>query len=382
MALASAALLGVLPSGGAALAAPGTTGPAPAPPMTVGELRAEVARTGERLAQAVTRYEQSRSAVARLVQQQVSAERSAADLDRTADATQARVGSLAASLYRNPVDPALNAFLSGNLTSVSDYLHLTQSLDARGRGQAHDLATVRAQVTAAATATTARAFAATTAVSAGARLRHDLESLQSDALASQVRLASAVRQLALAQARARARAVARARAEAAAAGLRRLAALASPAPPFVLDGITTGGGPACSADAALQEINGFLPDSVLCPLAGAPGQRLTRAAASAFDLMSTAFRTSFRTPLCVTDSYRSFAGQVDVFRRKPTLAATPGRSKHGLGRAVDLCGGVQRYGTPPYLWLKANAQQFGFVHPDWAEPDGGRPEPWHWEFVL
>ena len=31
--------------------------------------------------------------------------------------------------------------------------------------------------------------------------------------------------------------------------------------------------------------------------------------------------------------------------------------------------------------MKANAPAYGFVHPDWAEPGGSRPEPWHWEYV-
>jgi hypothetical protein len=30
--------------------------------------------------------------------------------------------------------------------------------------------------------------------------------------------------------------------------------------------------------------------------------------------------------------------------------------------------------------MKANAGTFGWVHPDWAEPSGSKPEPWHWEF--
>ena len=86
-------------------------------------------------------------------------------------------------------------------------------------------------------------------------------------------------------------------------------------------------------------------------------------------------------PLCLTDSYRSYGAQVDVYGRKPHLAAVPGTSNHGLGLAVDLCGGVQTFGTAAYRWMKANAPAYGWVHPSWAEPGGSRPEPWHWEFV-
>lgn len=122
------------------------------------------------------------------------------------------------------------------------------------------------------------------------------------------------------------------------------------------------------------------PSSALCPLRTAAGQRLIAPAAAAFDAMSVAFTSAMNAPLCVADSHRDYASQVQVFATKPNLAATPGRSKHGLGRAVDLCGGVQNFGTAPYTWLKQNAPAFGFAHPDWAEPDGSRPEPWHWEF--
>jgi LAS superfamily LD-carboxypeptidase LdcB len=97
--------------------------------------------------------------------------------------------------------------------------------------------------------------------------------------------------------------------------------------------------------------------------------------------MSKYHAKSVGGPVCVTDSYRSYAAQVDVYHRKPGLAAVPGTSEHGWGLAVDLCGGVQTYGTPAFNWMKANAPRFGFHHPAWAEPSGSRPEAWHWEFT-
>ena len=84
--------------------------------------------------------------------------------------------------------------------------------------------------------------------------------------------------------------------------------------------------------------------------------------------------------LCVTEGYRSYAEQVAVKQRLPGLAATRGSSKHGLGLAVDLCGGVQDFAKAAHLWLKRNGSHFGWFHPAWAEPSGGLPEPWHWEF--
>ena len=65
----------------------------------------------------------------------------------------------------------------------------------------------------------------------------------------------------------------------------------------------------------------------------------------------------------------------------PGLAATPGTSKHGLGLALDLCGGVQDFADPAHRWLKANGPHYRWIHPDWAEPSGSLPEPSHWEFV-
>ena len=74
----------------------------------------------------------------------------------------------------------------------------------------------------------------------------------------------------------------------------------------------------------------------------------------------------------VTDSYRSYAAQVDLARRKGLyqnggLAAVPGTSQHGWGLAVDV--DTNSRGTQ---WLRANAARFGFA----TIPR----EPWHWEF--
>jgi D-alanyl-D-alanine carboxypeptidase len=127
--------------------------------------------------------------------------------------------------------------------------------------------------------------------------------------------------------------------------------------------------------------NGRWPAASLCPLYAAPGQRLRRTAALAFNAMSSAYQKQTGSALCVTDSYRSYAEQVAVKRARPGLAAAPGTSQHGVGLAVDLCGGVQSFGTAAHLWMKRNAPLYGWFHPAWAEPSGGLPEPWHWEFA-
>jgi hypothetical protein len=126
--------------------------------------------------------------------------------------------------------------------------------------------------------------------------------------------------------------------------------------------------------------NGLIPPSAMCPL-GAAGHSLRCDAAAAYRAMSAAFATALGSPICMTDSYRTYASQVRLYGQKPTLAAVPGTSNHGWGLAVDLCGGIESYGTTPYNWMKANAGRFGFLHPDWAEPGNGREEPWHWEYA-
>jgi cell wall-associated NlpC family hydrolase len=126
--------------------------------------------------------------------------------------------------------------------------------------------------------------------------------------------------------------------------------------------------------------NGLIPPSAMCPL-GTAAHTLRCDAAAAYRAMSAAFAGAFGTPICITDSYRTYAGQVRLYGQKPALAAVPGTSNHGWGLAVDLCGGVERFGTPQYDWMKANSGRFGFLHPDWAEPGNGREEPWHWEYA-
>ena len=126
--------------------------------------------------------------------------------------------------------------------------------------------------------------------------------------------------------------------------------------------------------------NGLIPPSAMCPL-GPPGHSMRCDAAAAYRAMSAAFETSFGTPICITDSYRAYAGQVKLYGQKPALAAVPGTSNHGWGLAVDLCGGIQSFGTASYAWMTAHAGRFGFLHPTWADPGGGREEPWHWEYA-
>ena len=137
---------------------------------------------------------------------------------------------------------------------------------------------------------------------------------------------------------------------------------------------------ACSTNEG-EYPNGKIPVAGLCPLVGAPGESLRPGAAAAFNAMSIAYQKDTGSTICVTDSYRSYAEQVSVKAEKGKWAATPGKSEHGMGRAVDLCGGINSFGTPAHLWMKQNAPLYGWFHPDWAEPTGSLPEPWHWEYA-
>lgn len=127
--------------------------------------------------------------------------------------------------------------------------------------------------------------------------------------------------------------------------------------------------------------NGEIPAAALCPVWGAPGQLLRGDAARAFTALSREYAKAFGRPVCVTDSYRSRSQQVVLYATKPNLAARPGTSNHGWGTAVDLCGGVESFGTAQHAWLLSHAPLYGWFHPSWAQPGGSRPEPWHWEFA-
>jgi D-alanyl-D-alanine carboxypeptidase len=340
---------------GLAFAGPGRAVAPPAALSSLEQLRLEVARTSDRLATATTAWERGQQQLAVLIQRKILTGQAADELQVDAEKAQQRVSAFANSLYRNPVNPMLTAVLTGDANALTDVAYVQRALRRTSSDRQQDANLLSTRATHTQSLVQTQAQAAAEALQLQKQLDADLLRLQTDAAASVGRLQAALAEVHRRQAAAAAAAVSR--------------------------GTATGAGATCSSAVPLDAINGFLPISALCPLRTAPGQRLIAAAATSFDAMSTAFAAALHAPLCVTDSYRDYATQVQVFATKPNLAATPGRSKHGLGRAVDLCGGVQSYGSPPYTWLKQNSALFGFVHPDWAEPDGSRPEPWHWEFL-
>lgn len=85
--------------------------------------------------------------------------------------------------------------------------------------------------------------------------------------------------------------------------------------------------------------------------------------------------------------YRDFEEQerqkaIWTARGLPGNAATPGRSNHGWGTAID----INRHLPGVLAWMKENARDFGYDWPTWAAvvPRGKKEprEPWHWEYIL
>ncbi|WP_306367052.1 D-alanyl-D-alanine carboxypeptidase family protein [Nocardiopsis sp. CC223A] len=134
----------------------------------------------------------------------------------------------------------------------------------------------------------------------------------------------------------------------------------------------------CTGGDVSAHPNGRIPDSLLCPLPQ-PGERLRADAAAAFVDLDAAYRERFGRAMCVTDSYRPYHEQVALFEQMlPGMAARPGTSTHGMGLAVDLCGGVNVLGSAEHEWMLARAPGFGWDNPPWAR---GGFEPWHWEYT-
>ncbi|RMI03723.1 M15 family metallopeptidase [Cellulomonas triticagri] len=127
--------------------------------------------------------------------------------------------------------------------------------------------------------------------------------------------------------------------------------------------------------------NGRIPAEQLCSLSWAPAMRLRCDAAAALEGVNGAYRAAFGANISITDAYRDYDAQVRVKASKGWLAATPGTSNHGWGLAVDLGGGINKFGTPQHNWMRTNAGAHGWVLPGWAQQGGSKPEAWHFEYV-
>ncbi|MDX6738430.1 D-alanyl-D-alanine carboxypeptidase family protein [Actinocorallia sp. A-T 12471] len=123
--------------------------------------------------------------------------------------------------------------------------------------------------------------------------------------------------------------------------------------------------------------NGLIPGQYLCKIPQ-QGFLLRADAALSFVKLNAAYKKRFGVDMCVRDAYRDLAEQQRLYYARPGFAAIPGHSNHGLGQALDLCGGVQTSGSVQFTWLEANAGTYGWFHPSWAYSSPF--EPWHWEF--
>lgn len=126
--------------------------------------------------------------------------------------------------------------------------------------------------------------------------------------------------------------------------------------------------------------NGKIPLNEMSEIPWAKGEYVRKDSLGPLVALNKKFKKKFGHDLGITDSYRDYAEQVATKKKKGHMAATPGTSKHGWGLALDLGTGINNFGTPEYNWMKDNAPAHGWRHPDWAEPSGSLPEPWHWEF--
>lgn len=137
--------------------------------------------------------------------------------------------------------------------------------------------------------------------------------------------------------------------------------------------------PGCDSSIEAPGANGQLERGDLCTLWDGSFQ-LRGDAASALAELNLAYRARFGDNVCVISAYRTLAQQRTLKATKGGLAATPGRSNHGWGLAVDLC--APETTGASWTWIRANGPIFGWENPDWALSGGSGPhEPWHWEYT-
>lgn len=342
----------------------------------VAAFRAQVEQATAVLTEGSRRLEAKQAELARTRAEQAAAEAAAEQALERAAAARSRLATMAAASFRSPVPDSVQLALTTTPEGIRDAVIARADLD-RVRGTSTDaVREAKAARVEADSAVRAADQLTDQAAEQEAAVAVEVQRLAEYAKQSQATLETAAVALSAAQDVERvavADAEARAAAERSAREARERARAAARANRGVFA--------TCEAPASGAQANGFLDPASLCPLDAAAGHGLVPDAAAAFNAMNAAYQAERGTPICVTDSYRSYAAQVDVYARKPQLAAVPGSSNHGLGTAVDFCGGVERFGSEAHLWMKVNASRFGWFHPAWAQQSGSRPEAWHWEFA-
>ena len=311
----AAALLATTGGGVAAAEVPSVA----AAQATVADLNAEVARTTAELSAGTQRYEQGQAVLAD-TQAKAAAARAQADLALAeAAAAKAHLARVVNAAYRTPRPDALTLALGAQPGRLEEAVVADAALEHIQGNQEDALAAATAE------GERARGLAdAADALQAQAAEAQDLEAqvaaLQAEAEATRVKLEAAAAALEAAQAAAAATAAAAAAAAGATAD-------------------ASGGGATCQGVPTTGYPNGFLPAAALCPLTVGNGHRLRADAAAAFNAMYAAH------PLCVTDSYRTLASQVRLKARKPGAGRAARHEQPRVGRALDLCDGVNSFGT-------------------------------------
>jgi zinc D-Ala-D-Ala carboxypeptidase len=117
--------------------------------------------------------------------------------------------------------------------------------------------------------------------------------------------------------------------------------------------------------------NGRIPASALEKVGATRHKLWAPAAESLTRMMADAEKDGVK--IGITDSYRPYAEQVDLARRKGLysqggLAAKPGTSEHGWGMATDL-----DLNSTALSWMRQNAEKYGFVN-------NVARENWHWAY--
>jgi hypothetical protein len=137
--------------------------------------------------------------------------------------------------------------------------------------------------------------------------------------------------------------------------------------------------PGCDPRVRPTGTNGQLNRSDLCVLWDGTHQLRADAASSLAEL-NLAFRAKFGRDLCLVDGYRDLATQKVLKATKGGIAATPGKSNHGWGLAIDMC--APETTGAAWKWMKDNGATYGWANPNWALRGGSGPtEAWHWEYT-
>lgn len=147
-------------------------------------------------------------------------------------------------------------------------------------------------------------------------------------------------------------------------------------------------------------VNGKIPDNLLVGIED--GKRLRREAAQAWTAIRREVQRLFGWLPTLSPgwtAYRTFEQQVSLFQSNYTLtntgraskiwngqrwylrpgkasAATPGRSNHGWGAAVDVAG-LGNFNSTKYNQFASVAQRFQFSNAEGKSIN----EPWHWVFT-